>query len=208
MSARRQTRSAARRGAKNSGESPEWRYAQVRRLAIFIEDSVYRATQWAVFEPNNEALWSRLQSSVEGFMQELFQQGKFKGKDTRQAYFVKCGPETTAQADIDRGVVNIVIGYTPSKGAEFVVLRVQQGAGRQAPRHRQGMSEKGRIRAAIGHLEEAKDELAKASESDDIGLEMVELLAFVGDQLSTYQDAIADEANLETSRGRVSRIRR
>jgi phage tail sheath protein FI len=129
---------AARRGTRGSGEGPEWKYVGIRRLAVSIEDSVYRGTQWAVFEPNNEALWSRIRSSVEGLMQGLFQRGEFKGTKPEQGYFVKCGIETTTQADIDRGVVNILVGYAPLKSAEFVILRIQQGAGRHKPRHRRG----------------------------------------------------------------------
>jgi len=130
--------SAARRRAKGSGEAPEKSYVGIRRLAVYIEDSVYRGTKWAVFEPNNERLWSRIRSSVEGVMQELFRQGKLRGGKPEQAYFVRCGAETTTQADIDRGVVNILVGYAPLRSAEFVILRIQQGAGRQKPRRRRG----------------------------------------------------------------------
>ncbi len=120
------------------GSPPESKYEQVRRLAVFIEDSVYRGTQWAVFEPNNDALWSRIRSGVEGIMQDLFVQGRLRGSEPQQAYFVRCGPDTTTQADIDRGVVNIVIGYAPLESADFVILRIQQGAGQKKPLRRKG----------------------------------------------------------------------
>lgn len=112
----------------------------VRRLAVLIEDSVYRGTQWAVFEPNNEALWSRIRSEVEGIMQDLFHKGKLKGTKPEQAYFVKCGRDTMTQADIDSGTVNIVVGYAPLKPAEFVILRIGQVAGQKRPRPRRLVS--------------------------------------------------------------------
>lgn len=129
-------RPAARRVAGGSGEAPEQNYEGVRRLAVYVEESINLGTSWAAFEPNNERLWSRIRSSVEGLMQELFQQGKLRGTKPKKAYFVKCGADTTTQADIDRGVVNIVVGYSPLKGAGFVILRIQQGAAIPKPRRR------------------------------------------------------------------------
>ena len=107
----------------------EWKYVPVRRLALMIEESLYRGTQWAVFEGNGEALWSQIRLNVGAFMHNLFSQGAFKGTTAREAYFVKCDKETTTQNDIDLGVVNILVGFAPLKPAEFVIIKLQQMAG-------------------------------------------------------------------------------
>jgi phage tail sheath protein FI len=107
----------------------EWKYLAVRRTALFLEESLYRGTQWVVFEPNDEPLWAQIRLNVGAFMQELFRQGAFQGKSAREAYFVKCDSETTTQAEIDLGIVNILVGFAPLKPAEFVVLQIQQIAG-------------------------------------------------------------------------------
>lgn len=107
----------------------EWKYIPVRRLALFIEESLYRGTQWAVFEPNNEPLWAKIRLIVGVFMNNLFRQGAFQGSTQREAYFVKCDHETTTQNEINLGVVNILVGFAPLKPAEFVVIRLLQKAG-------------------------------------------------------------------------------
>lgn len=107
----------------------EWKYLPVRRLALNIEESLFRGTQWVVFEPNDEPLWSQIRLNVGAFMQNLFRQGAFQGTTPRAAYFVKCDRETTTQNDIDLGIVNIVVGFAPLKPAEFVVVKIQQIAG-------------------------------------------------------------------------------
>ena len=107
----------------------EWKYVPVRRTALFIEESLYRGTQWVVFEPNDEPLWAQVRLNVGTFMSNLFRQGAFQGKTPRDAYFVKCDRETTTQADIDLGIVNIHVGFAPLKPAEFVVIKLQQIAG-------------------------------------------------------------------------------
>jgi uncharacterized protein len=107
----------------------EWKYIPVRRLALYIEESLYRATQWVVFEPNDEPLWAQIRLNVGAFMQNLFRQGAFQGRSPRQAYLVKCDAETTTQNDIDRGIVNILVGFAPLKPAEFVIIQIQQLAG-------------------------------------------------------------------------------
>ena len=107
----------------------QWKYLPVRRTALFIEESLYRGTQWVVFEPNDEPLWSSIRLNVGSFMHQLFRQGAFQGATPREAYLVKCDKETTTQADIDSGVVNILVGFAPLKPAEFVVLQIQQLAG-------------------------------------------------------------------------------
>jgi len=107
----------------------EWKYIPVRRLALYIEESLYRGTQWVVFEPNDEPLWSQIRLNVGAFMHSLFRKGAFQGTTSKEAYFVKCDKETTTQNDIDRGIVNILVGFAPLKPAEFVVIKIQQIAG-------------------------------------------------------------------------------
>ena len=106
--------------------SDDYKYIPVRRLALFIEESLYRGTQWVVFEPNDEPLWSQIRLSVGSFMQDLFRKGAFQGTTPRDAYYVRCDSETTTQYDIDRGIVNIVVGFAPLKPAEFVVISIEQ----------------------------------------------------------------------------------
>ena len=107
----------------------EWKYIPVRRLALFLEESLYRGTTWAVFEPNDEPLWAQLRLNIGAFMQNLFRQGAFQGRSAREAYFVKVDSETTTQNDVNLGVVNIVVGFAPLKPAEFVIVKIQQLAG-------------------------------------------------------------------------------
>lgn len=107
----------------------EWKYIPVRRLALYIEESLYRGTQWAVFEPNDEPLWAQIRLNLNSFMQGLFRQGAFQGSSANSAYFVKCDSETTTQYDIDQGIVNVVVGFAPLKPAEFVIISLQQMAG-------------------------------------------------------------------------------
>ncbi|HEU0303884.1 MAG TPA: phage tail sheath C-terminal domain-containing protein [Gaiellaceae bacterium] len=107
----------------------EWKYVPVRRLALFLEESLYRGTQWVVFEPNDEPLWAQIRLNVGAFMHNLFRQGAFQGTTPREAYLVKCDKETTTQTDRNNGVVNILVGFAPLKPAEFVIIRIQQLAG-------------------------------------------------------------------------------
>ncbi len=107
----------------------EWKYLPVRRLALFLEESLFRGTQWVVFEPNDEPLWAQIRLNVGAFMQNLFRQGAFQGASPKEAYFVKCDAETTTQNDINSGIVNILLGFAPLKPAEFVVIKIQQMAG-------------------------------------------------------------------------------
>lgn len=110
----------------------EWKYIPVRRTALYLEESLFRGTQWVVFEPNDEPLWAQIRLNVGAFLNTMFRQGAFQGATPREAYFVKCDRETTTQADIDVGVVNIHVGFAPLKPAEFVVIRLQQLAGQSA----------------------------------------------------------------------------
>jgi len=113
-----------RRG--DDGMADEYKYVPVRRLALFLEESLYRGTQWVVFEPNDEPLWAQIRLNVGAFMHNLFRQGAFQGTTPKDAYFVRCDRETTTQSDINLGIVNIHVGFAPLKPAEFVVLKIQQ----------------------------------------------------------------------------------
>jgi hypothetical protein len=104
----------------------EYKYVPIRRLALYIEESLYRGTQWVVFEPNDEPLWAQIRLNVGAFMRDLFRQGAFQGSSPRDAYFVKCDADTNPQIDIDRGIVNIHVGFAPLKPAEFVIIKIQQ----------------------------------------------------------------------------------
>ncbi|MFW6202080.1 MAG: phage tail sheath family protein, partial [Gemmatimonadota bacterium] len=107
----------------------EWKYVPIRRFALFLEESLYRGTKWIVFEPNDEPLWAKIRLNLNAFMMGLFRQGAFQGGTPDKAFYVKCDAETTTQADRDRGIVNIEVGFAPLKPAEFVVIRIQQMAG-------------------------------------------------------------------------------
>ena len=110
-------------------QGSEWKYVPIRRLALFIEESLFRGTQWVVFEPNDEPLWAQIRLNIGAFMHDLFRQGAFQGKAPREAYFVKCDKETNPQSDINKGIVNILVGFAPLKPAEFVMISIQQIAG-------------------------------------------------------------------------------
>jgi len=107
----------------------QWKYVPVRRMALFLEESLFRGTKWVVFEPNDEPLWAAIRLNVGAFMQTYFLKGAFQGKTPNEAYFVKCDKETTTQTDIDNGVVNILVGFAPLKPAEFVVIQIEQLTG-------------------------------------------------------------------------------
>ena len=119
-------------GARTVSSDPEYKYIPVRRTAIFLRVSIYNGIQWAVFEPNDEPLWASLRLNIGAFMNTLFRRGAFQGSTAKEAYFVKCDSETTTQADIDVGIVNVLVGFAPLKPAEFVVVKIRQIAG-QAP---------------------------------------------------------------------------
>jgi phage tail sheath protein FI len=103
-----------------------WKYVPVRRLAIFVEHSIDRGTQWAVFEPNDESTWAKVRGQCAMFLHGLFREGALQGRRTDEAYFVRCGSDTMTQNDIDDGRLNLVIGIAPLKPAEFVIFRIGQ----------------------------------------------------------------------------------
>jgi hypothetical protein len=119
----------ARSMAGDNDEASEWKYIPIRRLALYIEESLYRGLKWVVFEPNDEPLWAQIRMNVGAFMHGLFRQGAFQGKTKNEAYFVKVDAETTTQADRNLGIVNIWVGFAPVRPAEFVVIYLQQMAG-------------------------------------------------------------------------------
>lgn len=118
------------RTAAGLDESPsQWKYVPVRRTALFIEESVRRGTQWAVFEPNDEPLWSSIRLNISAFMNSLFKQGAFQGSKPTDAYLVQCDGSNNPQSSIDQGILNILVGFQPLVPAEFVIIQIEQLAG-------------------------------------------------------------------------------
>jgi phage tail sheath protein FI len=109
------------------GEAEEWKYVPVRRLALFIEESVHRGLEWVVFEPNDEPTWALTLRQVSTFLGELFQQGAFAGGTLQECYFVRCGPDTMTQNDLNRGDLVVDVGVAPLRPAEFVIFRIRRG---------------------------------------------------------------------------------
>jgi uncharacterized protein len=108
---------------RESGE--EWKYVPVRRMAIYLEQSIDRGLGWTVFEPNDEPTWRRIRQVVEGFLDETFRTGGFAGRSASEAFYVRCGSDTTTQRDIENGIVVIEVGFAPLRPAEFVTVRLR-----------------------------------------------------------------------------------
>lgn len=119
----------ARTLVTNNSAYQQWRYVPVRRMALFIEQTLFRNLGWVVFEPNDEPLWVAIRISIENFMLSLFNQGAFQGSKPSQAFQVKCDSSTTTQTDIDNGIVNIIVAFAPLKPAEFVIVKIAQLSG-------------------------------------------------------------------------------
>jgi uncharacterized protein len=113
-------------GARTLSSDPEWMYVNVRRLFIFLEHSIDNATQWAVFEPNNESLWRNITRTVSDFLEVQWRNGALLGSTPEQAYFVRCDRSTMTQNDLDNGRLICLIGVAPVKPAEFVIFRIGQ----------------------------------------------------------------------------------
>jgi phage tail sheath protein FI len=113
-------------GARTMSSDPEWKYVNVRRLFIFVEHSIDKGTQWAVFEPNNRRLWDNVRRTVEDFLLNLWKDGALLGDKPEQAYFVRCDRTTMTQNDLDNGRLICLIGMAPVKPAEFVIFRIGQ----------------------------------------------------------------------------------
>jgi len=116
-------------GARCITSDTTWKYVPVRRLFIFIEESIDEGTQWVVFEPNDEPLWARVRQSVTNFLTRVWRDGALMGATPEQAFFVKCDLTTMTQDDIDNGRLIMLIGVAPVKPAEFVIIRIGQKAG-------------------------------------------------------------------------------
>jgi hypothetical protein len=107
-----------------AGARPEWRYVNVRRFGLFLEQSISRGLEWVVFEPNGEPLWSRVRRLCSDFLQSLHRAGAFAGQTTDDSYFVRCGRDTMTQEDVEQGRLRVVVGFAPLRPAEFVVLDI------------------------------------------------------------------------------------
>lgn len=116
-------------GARTVASDPLWRYVNVRRLFIFVENSIDRGTQWAVFEPNDEVTWARLRRTVTAFLTRVWRDGALQGVTQAEAFFVRCDRTTMTQDDIDNGRLIMIIGIAPVKPAEFVIIRIGQKIG-------------------------------------------------------------------------------
>ena len=113
-------------GARTMSSDPEWKYVNVRRLFNFLEHSIDRSTQWAVFEPNNQQLWSNIRQSIEDFLLVVWKSGALMGNKPEEAYFVRCDRTTMTQNDLDNGRLICLIGVAPTYPAEFVIFRIGQ----------------------------------------------------------------------------------
>lgn len=116
-------------GARTLSSDPDWKYVNVRRLFIFIENSIDRGTQWVVFEPNDEPLWQRVKRVITAFLTQVWRDGALMGRKPEEAFFVKCDRTTMTQNDIDNGRLIVQIGIAPVKPAEFVIFRIGQWTG-------------------------------------------------------------------------------
>jgi phage tail sheath protein FI len=113
-------------GARTASADPEWKYVNVRRYFIYLEQSLDQGTQWVVFEPNNETLWARVRDGINNFLLAEWRNGALQGQKAEQAYFVRCDRTTMTQSDLDNGRLVCVIGIAAVKPAEFVIFRIGQ----------------------------------------------------------------------------------
>ena len=115
-------------GARTCSTNTLWKYINVRRLFLYIEESIEEGTQWVVFEPNNEKLWARVVQTITQFLTTVWRTGALMGLTAEEAFFVKCDRTTMTQDDIDNGRLICIIGIAPTKPAEFVIFRLTQVA--------------------------------------------------------------------------------
>jgi phage tail sheath protein FI len=106
-----------------AGAASDWKYVPIRRLALFIEESVAQGLKWAIFEPNDEPLWSAIRATVGAFLHDLFRRGALQGVTPRQAYFVRCDASTSSA---EEAVAGVLVGFAPQRPAEFVIIRIGQ----------------------------------------------------------------------------------
>ncbi|CAM5737548.1 hypothetical protein MAUB1S_02901 [Mycolicibacterium aubagnense] len=116
----------------NPAQRDQWGYIAVRRMALFLEQSLYNNLTWAVFKPNDTPLWHAITQEVSAFMLSLFRQGAFAGTKPSEAFLVVCDNTTTTPSDVDNGVVNVLVGFAPLKPAEFVIVQIAQLAGQSS----------------------------------------------------------------------------
>lgn len=119
-------------GARTLSSDALWKYINVRRLFIFVEESIEEGTQWVVFEPNDEKLWARVRATITQFLTRVWKDGALMGTKVEEAFFVKCDRTTMTQDDIDNGRLICIIGIAPVKPAEFVIFRIAQWQGGSA----------------------------------------------------------------------------
>lgn len=113
-------------GARTASSNSNFKYVNVRRLFIYVEQSIKNATSWVVFEPNNSSLWARVQMTVSSFLDNMYRAGMLAGENASEAFFVDIGPNTMSRDDIMNGRLICEIGIAPSRPAEFVIFRVTQ----------------------------------------------------------------------------------
>ncbi len=113
-------------GARTLSSDPEWKYVNVRRLFLFVEESIDEGTQWVVFEPNDDGTWAKVRRSIGNFLISVWRSGALLGTTQEEAFFVKCDRTTMTQDDIDNGRLICLIGIAPVKPAEFVIFRISQ----------------------------------------------------------------------------------
>ncbi|HLN89740.1 MAG TPA: phage tail sheath family protein [Candidatus Binatia bacterium] len=119
-------------GARTTSNDPFWKYINLRRLFVYLEESIEKGTRWVVFEPDNEKLWARVKQIVSQFLTTVWKSGALMGTTPEQAFFVKCDRSTMTQDDIDNGRLVTLIGVAPTKPAEFVIFRIAQWQGGSA----------------------------------------------------------------------------
>jgi hypothetical protein len=113
-------------GARTVSSDPEWKYINVRRYFIYLEHSIDRSTQWAVFEPNGQRLWANIRDTITAFLYNEWRSGALLGANPEEAFFVRCDRSTMTQSDLDNGRLICEIGVAPLKPAEFVIFRIGQ----------------------------------------------------------------------------------
>ena len=106
-------------------DDADWRYVNIRRLALFIENSIFDGLSWVVFEPNGEVLWAQIRLEISSFLHTAWRAGAFQGARPQEAYFVRCDATTMTSDDISRGRIIVMIGFAPVKPAEFLILRIE-----------------------------------------------------------------------------------
>jgi len=131
-------------GGRTLSEDAEWKYVNVRRYLAFLETSIDKGTQWAVFEPNGEPLWANIRRAVESFLTNEWRSGRLPGRRSEEAFFVKCDRSTMTQADIDQGRLLCLVGVAVVRPAEFVIFRIGQWTADRPPSHHKRRRRSGR----------------------------------------------------------------